>query len=128
GPTEVFGLDASGESESRLPIIREVVDHADSLRLKESSGWIPPVHKPTHVPLFSGVEQVPPSLAKAVRSFILVCAARTARGDLAVHNSMLVHVTRFTRVQGLVEEQVVRELLSIQRRLRHGDGDSPSNI
>ncbi|NED81698.1 endonuclease, partial [Streptomyces sp. SID11233] len=40
------------------------------------------------------------------------CAARRARGQVAVHNSMLVHVTRFTAVQ-----QQVRDQIDAHRRL-----------
>ena len=71
---------------------------------------------------------MPPSLREAIRSFVLACTARNARGDDTAHNSMLVHVTRFTAVQNLVVEQINTEITGIQRRLRHGDGDSPSNI
>src|SRR5262249_30700951 len=59
--------------------------------------------------------------------FILVCAARLARGQDAVHNSMLVHVTRFTAVQEKVATQVRDELKSLQQSLKHGDGNAPVN-
>lgn len=58
----------------------------------------------------------------------LACAARAARGQLDVHNSMLVHVTRFTAVQAQVTEQVKDELLELKDRLRYGDGNSPSQL
>ena len=45
------------------------------------------------------VNGLPPSLHQAMLSFILACAARRARGEIDVDNSMLVHVTRFTAVQ-----------------------------
>jgi hypothetical protein len=63
----------------------------------------------------------------ALRSFVLVCAARRARGQLGVHNSMLVHVTRYTDVQAQVAEQIEEELAALRRRILFGDGASPSS-
>ena len=129
GPAKIFGLQLEGEDDvDPLPILREVDDYADSLDLNERAGWVPPKHNEHWVPRFEGMNRVPPSLKEAIRAFVLVCAARTARGDETAHNSMLIHVTRFTNVQGRVAEQVQDELTDIQRRLRHGDGDSPDPI
>ncbi len=45
GPARIFGRDSVDEDPlPPLPIIREVTDHADSLRLDERSGWVPPKH------------------------------------------------------------------------------------
>lgn len=129
GPSRIFGFDGlDGEFTEPLPIFREVTDHANSLDLHENSGWVPPRHNKQWVPLYEGLNEVPPSLRNAIRSFVLVCAARSARGDEKAHNSMLVHVTRFTAVQNLIATQVSTEVLNVQRRLRHGDGDSPDKI
>lgn len=123
GPAKVFGLAASEDEENEedegLPIIREVDDFADSPSLEEREGWVPPKHRKDWVPQYEGKRQVPPSLREAIRAFILVCAARRARGDVHAHNSMLVHVTRFTDVQKLVAEQVQRELRDFQLKLKH---------
>jgi len=125
GPAQVFGSENEvGEAVAGLPIVRSVDDHADSLNLRESRGWIPPVHKSTHVPLVDGVDALPESLNEAILAFVLVCATRLARGHITAHNSMLIHVTRFTAVQSRVAEQVRRELNALRRRIRYGDGDS----
>lgn len=129
GPAEVFGYeDEDGNEVSGIPIIRVVEDHADTLELKEVGGWMPPRHKSHHLPRYNGLDEAPASLRRAIRSFILVCAARLARGQVTAHNSMLVHVTRFTAVQRIVTEQIERELHQITRRLRYGDGDSPHQL
>lgn len=129
GPSRIFGFEGPDEVPIEpLPIIRELTDHAASLQLMEDSGWVPPRHNKHWVPLYEGLNEVPPSLRNAIRSFVLVCAARSARGDDEAHNTMLVHVTRFTAVQNLVAAQVSAELVDIQRRLMHGDGDSPDPI
>ena len=114
GPTKVFGLPAAADEDSEeiqpLPLVRLVADH---------EGHIPNVHRSNWV-----VDQLPDSLKRAMRAFILACAARAARGDQGQHNSMLIHVTRFVNVQGQVAELVRSELRDLQNRIRYGDGDS----
>jgi hypothetical protein len=112
GPNEVFGLPddplAGLEGKDAFPTFRSVEDHQT---------WIPDGHKKD-----LDVGPLPDSLRLALRSFILVCAARATRGQINVHNSMLVHVTRFTAVQDQVSEQIKDELASLKRRLRYGEG------
>ena len=112
GPAQVFGVtavDDSDETERRgLPIVRTVDDAAE---------WIPDRHRKTLVP-----GDFPDSLRQAMRSFIVTCAARAARGERTVHNSMLVHVTRFVDVQAHVAEQVEAEQLRLTNDLRYGGG------
>jgi len=114
GPTKVFGIerdeDAGIESEEGLPIIR-IVDDFET--------FMPNNHRKEHIP--SGI---PDSLKTAMRAFIISCAARMARGHDKNHNSMLVHVTRFTDVQKKVAELVNDELTFLRRRLEYGDGNS----
>lgn len=131
GPARVFGLDAQADNEAAtdpLPLTRIVTDHADTLGMDERNGWIPPRHLNGHLPLFNGADEVPPSLREAIRSFILTCAARRARGQIHEHNSMLIHVTRFTSVQHAVRTQVEAELTAIRRRLQRGDGAAPDRL
>jgi Z1 domain len=113
GPNEVFGLPddpfAGLESKEGYPIFRQVEDNQT---------WIPDGHKKD-----LAVGPLPDSLKIALRSFLLVCAARSARGQAEVHNSMLVHVTRFTAVQAQVTDQIKDELAGLKLRLRYGDGD-----
>lgn len=128
GPARVFGIDAHPEADLQasqgLPIIRMIADHVDDPET-EKVGWMPPRHTKAHVPRVAG-EQVPPeSLKAAVRAFVLACAARRARGQAKVHNSMLVHVTRFTAVQEKVHSQIKAFLEQLLQRLRFGEGSNP---
>jgi hypothetical protein len=129
GPVRIFGLIGSSEDGAEgkpaPPLIRQVTDHAHSLEPGERSGWMPPRHRNGHRPIYGGQPEIPPSLQLAIHSFLLSCAARQARGQVRVHNSMLIHVTRFTSVQQAVYNQVREELSSIRRRIRRGDGGSP---
>lgn len=108
GPSRLFG---EGDNEP-LPLNRSVVDHAE---------WMPDRHKADHQ-----VGQLPGSLATAMRAFVLARAARLARGQTDTHNSMLIHVTRYTAVQQQVREQVEDQLSDLRGRIRFGDGDASS--
>ncbi|PSB49785.1 endonuclease [filamentous cyanobacterium Phorm 6] len=118
GPVEVFGLDTAPaiglEVSEALPIIRPVEDQRE---------WMPDKHKKDHVP-----GELPGSLKEAIRAFILCCSARIVRGQENEHNSMLVHVARFTAVQSEVAKQVKDELTSLQKRLRYGDSTAPGKL
>ena len=123
GPVRVFGLDPQDDgvgSGRGLPLVRQVTDHAASPSLTEKAGWVPPVHKNGWTPLYDGQDAVPPSLEEAIMAFLLVCSVRAARGEKAAHNSMLVHVTRFTSVQKAIRRQVQEALTAISRRLKRG--------
>ena len=110
GPVQVFGLQVKdSEIEAGLPIRRYVLDSEDQF---------PGIHKKELMP-----QALPDSLKEAIRAFILTCAARAARGQTDVHNSMLIHVTRFVNPQRIVGDLVNTELHSLTRRLEHGDGE-----
>lgn len=109
GPARVFGISNDGTGgvaeQAELPVIRMVDDYGDD---------IPNNHKKTDV-----VTRLPESLREAIRAFILSCAARICRGQSQEHNSMLVHVTRFTAVQASVMNLVQEELTYLQQRLEY---------
>lgn len=110
GPGLVFGHPGDESigiaAQPSLPMFREVNDAA---------AWLPDRHNKTAIP-----GQLPASLREAVRAFMLVCAARSARGDEDKHNSMLVHATRFINVQGLVTEQLANELTALKNLICSG--------
>lgn len=120
GPARVFGLD--GDIDANIPplvgldIVREIEDYA-------APSAFPPGHRSDHVPT-----ELPASLRKAIRCFILSCAARRARGQGKKHNSMLIHVTRFVKVQEHVVRLVRDELIALQRRIEFGDGGRKPSI
>src|SRR5690606_22548156 len=84
GPATLFGIDAEDPAAAPAPLpLCRAVD-------QDGEGWLAPAHKKVAVPRYEAQELIPPSLEDAILSFILVCAARRARGQVAVHNSMLV--------------------------------------
>jgi hypothetical protein len=118
GPVQVFGLNPDSTADldkaDGLDIIRTIDDYEDCL---------PTGHKKDLVPGY-----LPASLKEAIRAFILTCAVRIWRGQGTAHNSMLVHVTRYTDVQERVAQMVLDELTSLQRHLRYGDGNAPNRV
>lgn len=111
GPDKVFGFDLvedDDESDSVLPIVRRVDDHdtfiPDKLKHKDNFyeyGSDPKGKQKIPLPV-----DVPESLRLAIKCFILTCAIRRLRGQVNVHNSMLVHVSRLVAWQRQVKDLV----------------------
>lgn len=117
GPTRIFGkMTKDGRTEA-LPISRPILDQYDP---KTNSGWMPPKHKKTYIPIYNGQEIVPPSLREAIHAFVLACAARELRGQGKAHSSMLIHVTRYVNVQNHVRRQVEEVLRSMRQKICRG--------
>ncbi|MEP0923406.1 Z1 domain-containing protein [Leptolyngbya sp. ST-U4] len=118
GPVQVFGLDPDLTTDldkaDGLDIIRTVNDYQNCFPTGHKKDWVP--------------SYLPATLKEAIRAFILTCAVRIWRGQGSAHNSMLVHVTRFTDVQERVAQMVLDELTALQRRLRYGDGNAPHQV
>ena len=112
GPLAIFGRDDDADAVG-LPLIR----HLD----QTGEGWIPDPHDKTLRPVWSGESRVPPSLAEAIRSFVICCAARAARGQANAHKTMLIHVSRFQDVHDPVHAQVEAELRVIRNAIAADD-------
>lgn len=121
GPDKIFGFSIDDEEHNTMPIVREISD---------AEFIFPSSHKIGHASTVRQIDftQLPPSLHVAARSFLLVCAARQARGQINVHNSMLIHVTRYVNVQSALAA-LVKDLVSdLKRRIMYGDGASKSSL
>ncbi len=96
GPERVFGFQMVEDDETSdtvLPIVNRIEDYFS---------FVPNRHKKEDdLP-----SSIPESLKRAIRCFILTCAIRRLRGQTNVHNSMLVHVSRFQRWQDHITELV----------------------
>jgi len=99
GPSKLFTRDAD------LDCIREVIDNED---------WLPLRHKIDFRP-----HTLSASLKEAVGCFVLTRAIRLLRGQTQTHSSMMVNVSRFTKLQlhitGLLDER----LKQIQQAVRN---------
>jgi hypothetical protein len=118
GPSLVFGHpgdeSAGIPEQTALPMFVPVADAAP---------WLPDKHDKHQIP-----GPLPASLKEAVRLFVLVCATRAVRGDVEVHNSMLVHATRFVNVQGRVAEQLENELIALRNLINSGSRDKVAAV
>jgi hypothetical protein len=125
GPAKVFGLPAASSSETAeeaLPIIISIDDFqhiVDDSHPKAKSTFIPDKHKRSD-PL---PEEIPESLKYAIKCFVLSCAARRVRKQVDVHNSMLIHVSRFINWQDRIASLVDKELKFYQRQIEFDSGD-----
>jgi hypothetical protein len=107
GPETVFGLEDPGSDEVRQPLpVIKVVD--------DQQRWMPDVHRAGYRP----PQQIPPSLTQAIDAFVLATASRKVRavrpGGRDGHNTMLVHVTRYTDTQGAVVAQIRHHLVAMR--------------
>ncbi|MBY6136353.1 Z1 domain-containing protein [Nocardioides marinus] len=102
GPTKIFvdGLPEEGDP----TWLRYITDNEDILPIK---------HKIDHE-----LDALPPSLTRALRTFLLARTIRNVRGQKAGHCSMLVNASRFTAVQGRLRNRLHETLERIQNSVR----------
>ncbi|MGV2941936.1 Z1 domain-containing protein [Mesobacillus sp. LC4] len=104
GPSEFFLLDSEDEVSAKPPLIKEINYHEEFLPFK---------HKKDHEPYI-----LPDSLVESIYAFIISTTIRKIRGQINVHNSMLIHTTRFKDVQKRVKDLVVEEVREIKNDVR----------
>ena len=95
GPGKIFS------ENPEFDLIREIDDNEDVLPIR---------HKKEYRP-----ESLAPSLRRAIKSFILIRAIRDLRGQKNAHNSMMINVSRFTKVQTQIKLLVSDYLKEILR-------------
>lgn len=120
GPAKVFGLPAAASSEQgeeALPIVINL-DNADGTA-GDYADFVPNKHKKND----PRPNYLPPTLAYAIKHFLLVCAARQARGQTNQHNSMLIHISRFVPWIDRVALLADQALKNYQRQIEFNTGD-----
>lgn len=81
-------------------------------------GWLPLYHGISHNPMYKLTNQLPPSLKEAINIYLINIALRFQRKLKSEHNSMLIHVSRFSRtVQESVTIQVQEYLNNLKQVL-----------
>lgn len=112
GAAKFFGLEDpfTGESNEPLPLFRQLKpdEFQDSFPIKVNSKTDLPVN-------------IPGSLEKAVKTFIVTCAVRRLRGHEKKHNSMLIHVALLVKWIDRVALLVNESLRDIKDRIETGD-------
>lgn len=111
GPEKLFGIEFLENVEKEIYPLRlfRIVEDYES--------FIPEGHKKDDPKLTS----LPLSLQKAIKCFFLSCTGRRARGQENVHNSMLVHVTRFIDWQDEIATLVENEVKKYTRLIEFND-------
>lgn len=103
GPDALFGR-ATGDADETL---RFIVDAEESIPLKHKRAF--------------EVDELPPSLLEALRTFLIVNAIRDLRGQESEPRSMLVNVSRFIAVQDQVFLLIEAELIQYRNAIQwHG--------
>lgn len=127
GPSTIFGSrrpindeENSEELEDDgIPELLEIVaDHAtppNDTRARE--GWMPPVHKKDH----QVGSDIPQSLKLAITDFTLAGAGLICRGRGHLHQSMLIHVTRFQDVISALHKIVAEYWEGWSIKVKNGD-------
>jgi hypothetical protein len=111
GPEKVFGFSPLEEDEASntvLPIVNRINDYRD---------FVPDRHKIDD----QKPSSLPESLKRAIRCFIITCAIRRLRGQTTVHNSMLIHVSRFVFWQNHIAELVSNQFIYYRRGIDQND-------
>lgn len=111
GPEKVFGfspLDENETSNEVLPIVNRINDYRD---------FVPDKHKKDD----QKPSSLPESLKRAIRCFIITCAIRRLRGQITVHNSMLIHVSRFVLWQDHITDLVLNQFMYYRRGIDQND-------
>lgn len=99
GPNKVFGfepLEDDEQPDDTLPIV---------YRIDDAQHFIPQ-GKEKDLPM---PQSLPESLKLAIKCFIITCAIRRLRGQVDVHNSMLIHVVRLINKQRVIRELVEKQ-------------------
>jgi len=105
GPDKIFGFQLVEDDETSdtvLPIVRRVDDFHNFVPNGHRNGDALP-------------SNAPQSLQLAIKCFILTCAIRRLRGQVNLHNSMLVHVSRYIVWQRQIKT-VVENVFDFYRR------------
>lgn len=119
GPTRMFGLPAASDSESGEEPLPLLISLSNPERFADDyKPFVPDKHKKND-PL---PDYLPLSLLYAVKSFMLVCAARRARGQSNQHNSMLIHVSRFVFWQDRISSLMDDALKAFQKQIEFNQG------
>ncbi len=112
GPQQVFLNYEVGESTDVNEPTRIIDDHED----------IFPINHKIDFPVI----ELPGSLKKAIRAFVIVISIRLVRGQTSMHNSMLVNASRFVSVQRQLRNEIHESVEDVRVSLRV-NGEKPNN-
>lgn len=112
GIGKLFSEDSGDVDESFLEIVDDHCDDPQDIDCYQ--GWIPPKHYTDHETLINGKDTHPHSLKRSIISFITSCSIRNMRGQINDHKSMLIHVSKYIRVNRQIKIQVINTVEKIK--------------
>ncbi len=115
GINKIFSEETGDADEGFLEVINDHCDEPQDLDCK--NGWIPPKHYKDHEALIDGNSNHPTSLKRAIVSFIVSCCIRNIRGQINDHKSMLIHVSKYIKVNSQIKFQVINTIDKIRSTL-----------
>ena len=106
GANEFFGYGIEDEEPKPMPLVRKIKDE-DFIDVKKK-----------------GVRELPNSLKKAMKCFLISIAIRNCRGELYKPNTMLIHVARIKNMHKQLERKVSEYFYDeLQSMIIDGDSD-----
>jgi len=97
------------------------------VEIKDNEEFIPIKHKKDHI-----ITQLPESLKEAVRLFVLNITIRFMRGQEHKHNSMMIHVSRFTavhqKISSLVKNYLEKIIIDVNNFCKLSEPETQSDI
>ena len=110
----IYNLNSPSNYIGAENIFPEDAKYHDQLRIIDDiEAVIPEKHKKDHC-----LEDIPESLKKAVKVFLLSCAIRDIRQEKLKHRSMLINVSRFTDVQAQIAEHLRQYITDVHEEIR----------
>ncbi|RYD85845.1 MAG: endonuclease [Verrucomicrobiaceae bacterium] len=116
----IVGLDAPSNYVGAKEFFLSEDSDTLTFELDQTEDWLPVKHK-----IDWQIEGLHPTLVEAINCFVLSKAIRVLRGQGERHHSMLVNVSRFTRVQGDVAKEISQHLIGLQSAVQNRHAMSP---
>ena len=119
GADKIFGNGDADEWNNDIPPTRTGGIYGDSIipiENEEQQSFYVFKHKKE---LADDLFDLPDSMRKAIRYFVIACAISDIRKDITEHRSMLVNVSRYTKVQNVTADLIERYLNSIKSDLQN---------
>jgi hypothetical protein len=115
----IVGLDAPSNYVGAREFFLEDEDTRLTVALEDTESWLPSSHR-----IETQVEELHHTLIEAIDCFVLSKAIRILRGQGQRHHSMLVNVSRFTRVQGQVAQLISAQLQRMKDAIQNRHASS----
>lgn len=119
GADAIFGVGNADEWDNEIPPTRTGGIYGDSIipiQNDEQEAFYVFKHRKE---LADELNDIPASLKKAIRYFVIACAISDIRKDNTEHRSMLVNVSRYTKVQNVTADLIEKYLNELKSDIQN---------